>query len=65
MSPIREQLVGIIDCLPETEQSLLLEIARRFLPDDVATPDDLEDIRAARAEYASGETIPHEAINWD
>ena len=28
MSPIREQLVGVIDCLPETEQSLLLEIAR-------------------------------------
>lgn len=65
MSPIREQLVGVIDCLPETEQSLLLEIARRFLPDDTAMPDDLEDIRTARAEYARGETVPHEAINWD
>lgn len=65
MSPIREQLVGVIDCLPETEQSLLLEIARRFLPDDIATPTDLEDIQAARAEYARGETVPHEAINWD
>lgn len=65
MSPIREQLVGVIDCLPETEQSLLLEIARRFLQDDVATPDDLADIQAARAEYANEETIPHEAINWD
>ena len=65
MSPIREQLVGVIDCLPETEQSLLLEIARRFLSDDAATPDDLEAIREARAEYAGGETIPHEAINWN
>lgn len=65
MSPIREQLVGVIDCLPETEQSLLLEIARRFLPDDTATPDDLEDIRVARSEYARGETTPHDAINWD
>jgi len=65
MSPIREQLVGVIDCLPEVEQSLLLEIARRFLPDDVATPDDLEDIRQARTEYASGQTVPHSAINWD
>ncbi len=65
MSPIREQLMGVIDCLPETEQSLLLEIARRFLPDDVATPDDLEAIRKARAEYARGQTVSHEAIHWD
>ena len=59
MPPIREQLVGVIDCLPETEQSLLLEIARRFLPDD------LEAIRLARAEYARGDTVPHSAINWN
>lgn len=65
MSPIREQLVGVIDCLPETEQRLLLEIARRFLPDDIATPDDLEAIRIAREEYARRETISHEDINWD
>lgn len=64
MSPIREQLVGVIDCLPEQEQSLLLEIARRFLPDDTVTPEDLRDIQQARAEYARGETPPHEAINW-
>lgn len=65
MSPIREQLVGVIDCLPETEQSLLLEIARRFLPDDLATPDDLEAIQKARAEYAGGRTVTHDAINWN
>ena len=64
MSPIREQLVDVIDCLPEAEQQLLLEIARRFLPDDVATPDDLEAIRTAHEEYARGETIPFENINW-
>lgn len=65
MSPIREQLVGVIDCLPESEQSLLLEIARRFLPDDVATPEDLADIREAREDYHKGQTVSHEAINWD
>ena len=64
MSPIRNQLVEVIDILPETEQSLLLEIARRFVPDDVATPDDLAAIEAARAEYAARETVPHDAINW-
>lgn len=65
MSPIRDQLVGVIDALPEMEQSLLLEIARRFMGDDVATPDDLDAIETARAEYAGGETAKHTAINWD
>ena len=65
MSPIREQLSVMIDCLPEAELSLLLEIVKRFVPDDVATPDDLAAIHAARAEYASGQTISHNAINWD
>lgn len=65
MSPIREQLVEMIDCLPEAEQSLLLEIARRFVPDDVATPDDLNAIDTARKEFASGGTIGHNAINWN
>lgn len=32
---------------------------------DVATPDDVEAVNAAREEYANGETIPHDAINWD
>lgn len=41
------------------------EIVRRFLPDDIATPDDLEASREARAEYARGQTVSHEAINWD
>lgn len=31
---------------------------------DGATPDDLADIQRARAEYASGQTVPHNAINW-
>ncbi|MCI9455997.1 MAG: hypothetical protein HFE44_03345 [Oscillospiraceae bacterium] len=65
MAPIREQLVGVIDCLPETEQHLLFEIACRFLTDDMATPDDLTEINQARAEYAEGKTIPHSSINWD
>ena len=65
MMPIREQLVTVIDCLPEAEQALLLEIAQRFLPDDIATPEDLETIRAAREEYARGEFYTDKDINWD
>lgn len=65
MSPIRKQLDEMIDCLPEQEQILLFEIVKRFVPDDIATADDLAAIEAARAEYARGETVSHEGINWN
>ena len=65
MSPIKNQLAEAIDILPETEQRLLLEIAKRFISDDVATADDLAAIRAAREEYANGETVSHSAIDWN
>ncbi len=32
---------------------------------DVATDNDIEAVRAARQEYANGETVNHNAINWD
>lgn len=65
MSPIKKQLIDMIDCLPEQEQTLLFEIAKRFVTDDVATEDDISAIQAARKEYAKGETVSHNAINWD
>jgi len=45
----------LANCKPEGE----------CIPDDVATPDDLEAIKAARAEYAAGETVPASEIDWD
>lgn len=65
MSPVRERLVKMIDCMPEQEQALLFEIAKRFVSDDIASADDLEAIAAARQELAAGETVSHNAINWD
>lgn len=65
MSPIRKQLDAMIDCLPEPEQVLLFEIVKRFVPDDTATADDLQAVQAARAEYANGETVSHNDINWN
>ena len=64
MSPVREQLVGMIDCLAEQEQLLMLEILKRFIPDDIATLDDLEAIRIADEEFARGEFVRHEDIDW-
>lgn len=33
--------------------------------DDIATEDDLKAHRAAMEEYVGGETVPHEAIDWN
>lgn len=65
---VRSQLVEMIGFVPEGELPILLEVVRRFVPasaDNVATPDDLEAHRIAMEEYAAGQTIPHDAINWD
>lgn len=65
MSPIKKQLIDVIECLPEQEQALLFEIAKRFVPDDVATEDDISAIQTARKEYSNGETVSHNDINWE
>lgn len=65
MSPIKKQLIDVIDCLPEREQALLFEIAKRFVSDDVATEDDISAIQTARKEYLNGETVSHSSINWE
>ena len=65
MSPIKKQLIDVIDYLPEKEQTLLLEIAKRYVSHDVATQDDILAILTARKEYENGETTDHNAINWD
>ena len=65
MSAVRSQLIDMIDCLPETEQILLVEIVRRFIPDDVATPDDIAAHAVALEEYKHGETIDDTDIDWD
>ena len=64
MSPVKERLDEVIDGLTERDQLLLLEIAERFLPDDVATPDDLEAIAEGTKEYLAGETIGDQDIDW-
>lgn len=62
---VRSQLVEMIGFVPETELPVLLEVVRRFVPSEAATPDDLEAHRIAMEEYAAGQTISHDAINWD
>jgi len=46
------------------DQDLVLETVKRFLPDDVATSEDLAAIATAREEFARGEFVREDEINW-
>lgn len=65
MASLAKQINIMVEQLQEPEQILVLEIVKRFLPDDVASLDDLDDISIARAQYQRGETVKHDAIDWD
>lgn len=64
MASIKNQLIEMIDCLPDQDQVLVFEIVKRFMHDDIATADDIRAIQAAHEEYIRGETIDHNDIDW-
>jgi len=65
MGAIALQINSMVPHLNEPEQALVLEIIKRFLPDDVASVEDLAAINIAREEYFRGETINANDINWN
>lgn len=65
MTPAVKQLSDLVELLPEKEQTLILELVIRLLPDDIATDEDLVDIAEARAEYMRGECQSLESVNMN
>jgi len=61
---IAQQINLIVEQLPETEQRLILALVSRINSDDLLTAEDIADIEEARAEYASGESVSANAVNW-
>jgi hypothetical protein len=62
---LTQQINTIIAQLPEKQQLVLLELVKTMSsPDDFLSDEDIADIEQARAEYANGEYIRHEDINW-
>jgi len=47
----------------ESGIATLYDVMMRFIPEDEATPDEIEAIELARAEYARGETVRLEDID--
>lgn len=63
---IAQQINLIVEQMPETKQALLLALVKTMMsPDDILSNEDIADIEQARAEFARGEFVRHEDIDWD
>ena len=70
MSTATREVVELMEILPESDQNLALELVRKLVlawdPDFTkVTPAERAAIDAAGKEMARGETVSHDAINWD
>jgi hypothetical protein len=60
-----QKISFVVDSLPEWKQIEILNLIIDALPDDIATPDDLDAISEGRREYVRGELVTEDFINWD
>jgi hypothetical protein len=70
MSAMAKQITDMVDMLPEQEQSLAFEVIKRLVlawdPSfSKVTPAEAAELEAADAEFACGEYVRHEDINWN
>lgn len=65
MSPLEQKAFDMFAFLPKQKQKLIYELIINLLPEDVATPDDLSAIAQAKTEYANGEAVKLEDIDWN
>ncbi|MBO6303847.1 MAG: phosphoribosylaminoimidazolesuccinocarboxamide synthase [Selenomonadaceae bacterium] len=65
---VKAQLLNMVEFVPEKELPIILEVVRHFVPsgiDDTASPDDIIAHKTAMQDYALGETISHNDIDWN
>lgn len=70
MSIATKQVIDLMEILPESEQNFALEFIKKLVlawdPDFTkVTPSECAELEQAVKEIENGETIPHNAINWD
>lgn len=65
MSASRQQLQALVNLVDESDIETLYNVFVRFIPEDVATPEEEEAIKQARLEFARGETVNHNDIDWN
>ena len=65
---VKSQILEMLNLVPDNELPTVLEVIKHFVPvdsDDVATLEDINNHNVAMNEYATGETISHDAIDWN
>lgn len=70
MAPIAQQIAQMVDMLPETDQTLALELVKKLVlawdPDYTrATPSEDAAMQQAVRELEAGDYLTDKDINWD
>lgn len=70
MSTVTKEAIDLMEILPESEQNFALEFIKKLVlawdPDFTKlTPAEWAELEEARKEIENGETVSHDAINWD
>ena len=70
MSTTTKQAINLMELLPESDQHFALEFIKKLViawdPDFTkVTPAERAKLEEAQREIENGETISHDAINWD
>ena len=64
MSVSRQHLHALVDMVEESGLDTLYNVMIRFIPEDEATPDEIEAIEQSRIEYERGDVVRMEDIDW-
>ena len=64
MNVSRQQLHQLIDIVDSDELNIVYHLLTKFIPEDTPTSDEVEAIRIGREEFARGEYVRHEDIDW-
>jgi len=63
---LAQQISEIVEQMPRKNQHLILELVRTMMSeDDILSEEDIKDITQARGEFARGEYVLHEDIDWE
>lgn len=70
MSTATKQAIDLMELLPESEQNFALEFIKKLViawDSDFTkvTPTERAELERAQREIENGETVSHDAINWD